>query len=78
MGSDGDGYNVKLKMKDSLEQAQEQSSGQAGSIDVGSNGWAELEFTQGKSLPQSVLVRWIEESCRLLAPKKLVAKLDAP
>ena len=78
MGSDGDGYNVKLKLKDSLGEAQEQSSGQAGSIHVGSNGWVELEFPHGQSLPQSVLVRCIEESYRLLVPKKLVAKLDAP
>ena len=78
MSNDGDGYNVKLKLKDSLEEAQEQSSGHAGTIYVGSNGWVELEFPHGKSSPQSVLVPWIEESYRLLVPKKIVAKLDAP
>ena len=70
MSNDGDGYNVKLKLKDSLEEAQEQSSGHAGTIYVGSNGWVELEFPHGKSSPQSVLVPWIEESYRLLVPKK--------
>ena len=60
MSNDGDGYNVKLKLKDSLEDALEQSSGQVGPIYVGSNGLVELEFPQGKSSPQSVLVRCIE------------------
>ena len=44
MGNDGDGYNVKLKLKGSLEEALEQSSCQAGTIYVGSNGWVELDF----------------------------------
>ena len=78
MGKDGDGYNVKPKLKNSLEEALVQSSGQVGTIYVGSNGWVELEFPHCKSSPQSVLVRWIEESYRLLVPKKLVAKLDDP
>lgn len=76
MGSDGNGYDVKLKLKDSLEEANELAASQAGAVSVGSTGWVELSFPHDKSLPQPVLVRWIRESYRLLVPKKISSMLD--
>ena len=75
LGNDGNGYDLKLKLKDSLEEANELAAGQAGAVSVGSTGWVELNFPQNKSLPQPVLVRWIKESYRLLVPKKISSKL---
>ena len=75
-GSDGEGYDVKLKLQESLEEAAEFSTGQGESINVGSNGWVDLEFLHGKSLPQPVLIRWIRESYRLLVPRKLHSQLE--
>ena len=71
LGSDGESYDVKLKLKDSLAEANDLSAGQAGTISVGPSGWVELEFPKHKSLPKAVLKRWIEESFRLLVPKKI-------
>ena len=76
MGSDADGYDVKLKLKESLTAANELAAGQAGTISVGPSGWVELEFPKNKSLPKAVLKRWIEESFRLLVPKKISSKLN--
>ena len=71
MGSDADGSDVKLKLKESLTEANDLSAGQAGTISVGPSGWVELEFPKHKSLPKAVLKLWIEESFRLLVPKKI-------
>ncbi len=68
LGSDGESYDVKLK--GSLAEANDLSAGQEGTISVGPSGWVELEFPKHKSLPKAVLKRWIEESFRLLVPKK--------
>ena len=76
LGSDGESYDVKMKLKDSLAEANDLSAGQAGTISVGPSGWVELEFSKHKSLPKAVLKRWIEESFRLLVPKKISSKLD--
>ena len=78
LGSDGESYDVKLKLKlkDSLAEANDLSAGQAGTISVGPSCWVELEFPKHKSLPKAVLKRWIEESFRLLVLKKISSKLD--
>ena len=76
LGSDCESYDVKMKLKDSLAEANDLSVGQAGTISVGPSGWVELEFSKHKSLPKAVLKRWIEESFRLLVPKKISSKLD--
>ena len=71
LGSDCESYDVKMKLKDSLAEANDLSAGQAGTISVGPSGWVELEFPKHKSLPKAFLKRWIEESFRLLVQKKI-------
>ena len=68
---DGESYDAKLKLKESLTEANELAAGQAGTISVGPSGWVEMEFPKHKSLPKAFLKRWIEESFRLLVPKKI-------
>ncbi len=43
---------------------------------LGKSGWVNISFGD-KTPPAGVLTDWIEESYRLVAPKKLIAELDA-
>jgi predicted DNA-binding protein (MmcQ/YjbR family) len=43
---------------------------------LGKSGWVSLSFTKKDRVPVDLLARWIEESYRAVAPKKLVAQLD--
>ncbi len=46
-------------------------------VDVGSAGWTMVQFSGDDPPDLARLERWVDESYRLLAPKKLVALLDA-
>lgn len=41
---------------------------------MGKSGWVTISFTQGDELPFALLLEWIEESFRTIAPKKVVAQ----
>jgi predicted DNA-binding protein (MmcQ/YjbR family) len=43
---------------------------------LGKSGWVSLRFLPDEILPVDLLTRWIEESYRAVAPKRLVAQLD--
>ena len=43
---------------------------------LGPSGWVTLSF-RGSAPPVAVLSDWVEESYRLVAPKRLIAELDA-
>ncbi len=44
---------------------------------LGKSGWVTLTFAAGEDVPLDMLKTWIAESYRALAPKKLIADLDA-
>jgi predicted DNA-binding protein (MmcQ/YjbR family) len=44
---------------------------------LGKSGWVTARFTAKDKVPLDVLRKWIEESYRAVAPKNLVASLDA-
>jgi predicted DNA-binding protein (MmcQ/YjbR family) len=44
---------------------------------LGKSGWVTATFPQGRRPPLDLLKRWIDESFHAVAPKKLVASLDA-
>jgi predicted DNA-binding protein (MmcQ/YjbR family) len=43
---------------------------------LGKSGWVVAKFAPDDNVPVDLLRRWIEESYRAVAPKKLVAELD--
>jgi predicted DNA-binding protein (MmcQ/YjbR family) len=43
---------------------------------LGKSGWISARFSPGERLPVPVLLDWIEESYRAIAPKRLVAQID--
>lgn len=44
---------------------------------LGKHGWISVSLSPGDLPPVELLLEWIEESYRAIAPKKLVAALDA-
>ena len=68
-------YKLKLKLGDNLPEAQQRAQAEPKYYSIGSSGWVDIEMPLKKSPPKAMLRRWIEESFRLNAPKKLVAEL---
>ncbi len=68
-------YKLKLKLADNLPEAQQRAQAEPEFYSIGSSGWVDVEMPLKKSPPKALLRRWIEESFRLNAPKKLVAEL---
>jgi predicted DNA-binding protein (MmcQ/YjbR family) len=44
---------------------------------LGKAGWVSASFSRRDSIPLDLIEEWIEESYRAIAPKKLIAELDA-
>jgi predicted DNA-binding protein (MmcQ/YjbR family) len=44
---------------------------------LGRSGWVTARFPRGSRVPLDILRMWIDESYRAIAPKRLVAQLDA-
>jgi predicted DNA-binding protein (MmcQ/YjbR family) len=43
---------------------------------LGKYGWVHVQYAPGDTPPVDLLLEWIEESYRAVAPKRLVAQLD--
>jgi predicted DNA-binding protein (MmcQ/YjbR family) len=43
---------------------------------LGKAGWVTASFAQGDDVPEGLLLEWLDESYRAVAPKKLVKQLD--
>ena len=67
--------DARLKLNDSLVEATRLAATEPGRYQVGAHGWVAVTFGDVESLPVALLVRWIGESYRLLAPKQLTATL---
>ncbi len=68
--------NMRLKLKESIDEMHERDGRDPGSFGVGMGGWTLIKFPPDEHPPLADLQRWIAESFRLLAPKKVVALLD--
>jgi predicted DNA-binding protein (MmcQ/YjbR family) len=44
---------------------------------LGRSGWVSASFASARQVPVAMLLEWIEESYRAVAPKKLVKELEA-
>jgi hypothetical protein len=66
--------DARLKLRESLPEVTELAAGRPERYAVGAHGWVTVQLT-AKAAP-GPFDRWIEESFRLLASKKLVAQLS--
>ena len=76
LGETDDGWNLMVKLSDALSEAELLAEQEPDNYSVGKHGWTTLRFDDGKGPAKKLLKAWIDESFRLLAPKKLVAELD--
>ena len=76
LGEKDETYNVMLKVGESLDEVRRFCAEQPDMRSVGNTNWVTLHF-RGDQAPPDALLDWIEESFRLLAPKKLVTELEA-
>jgi predicted DNA-binding protein (MmcQ/YjbR family) len=65
-----------VKLRDSHEEALALPGAAPTRYGLGKSGWVDLTFGETPP-PTAVLTDWVEESYRLVAPKRLVAELDA-
>jgi predicted DNA-binding protein (MmcQ/YjbR family) len=73
MGEDGGGCSVKLR--ESQDQALSAPGAEPTGYGLGKAGWVSIPF-KGRSPAVGLLRDWVEESYRLVAPKKLIKELD--
>lgn len=69
--------DLMLKLRDSLAEAADVVRQAPAHGKVGANGWVTITLAGIDATPVEMLKRWVDESYRLLAPKRLVAALDA-
>ncbi|HWB01953.1 MAG TPA: hypothetical protein VG796_02945 [Verrucomicrobiales bacterium] len=69
------GKEIRLKLGESLPEAGRLAAKEPHHYSAGSMGWVVVKFGSDESPPAGLLERWVEESYRMLVPKKLVAML---
>jgi predicted DNA-binding protein (MmcQ/YjbR family) len=76
LGSDGDDDGgMSVKLTDSHDQALGLEGAEPTGYGLGRAGWVSVPLA-AKGAEPDVLCDWIEESYRIVAPKRLVAELD--
>lgn len=71
---DGD-LKLMLKLAASADEVSSLAQAQPDTYQIGSIGWATLRFSAENHPPVESLRRWVDESYRLFAPKKLLKQL---
>jgi len=71
-----DPLRMSVKLPESREEALCLPFAQATGYKWGNHGWVTFTFQAEEHLPVMLLVEWIEESYRAIAPKRLVVQLD--
>jgi predicted DNA-binding protein (MmcQ/YjbR family) len=67
---------MSVKLPASRDAALESGFGTPTGYGLGKSGWVTLDYKAGDRPDVEQLCRWIEESYRAVAPKKVVAELD--
>lgn len=71
------GPGMSVKLKDSNAQALMAPGAEPTGYGLGRGGWVTIPFARGTP-PLGVLTDWVEESYRIVAPKRISALLDEP
>ncbi|MFZ5439944.1 MAG: MmcQ/YjbR family DNA-binding protein [Myxococcota bacterium] len=76
LGREGeDAVGCSLKLPHSAELARTLPFCEPTGYGLGKAGWVTASFPGGKNVPLPLLLQWLDESYRAVAPKKLVATL---
>lgn len=71
------GLAVSLKLPDSAEEALLLPFTRSTGDFLAKSGWVTAKWSGAEPIPASLVIPWIEESYRAIAPKTLVKQLDA-
>ena len=77
MDDESSGSGISVKLRESQEWALSLPGITPTGYGLGRAGWVSIDLQGDESPPPDLLTDWIEESYRLIAPKRLVAQLDA-
>ena len=72
----GEAFGLSVKLPTSGADALELEFTEPTGYGLGKSGWVTARFVRGERAPVELLERWVEESYRAVAPKKLIAELD--
>lgn len=72
-GLNGDEMSLSVKLRESHETALLLPFAEPTGYGLGKSGWITARFPAGEDPPLPLLMGWIDESYRLIAPKRLVA-----
>jgi predicted DNA-binding protein (MmcQ/YjbR family) len=70
-------WGMSLKLPISKEEALAMPGASPTGYGLGKAGWVSLRFRPGDEVPMEQLERWLEESYRSVAPKRVAARLAA-
>lgn len=68
--------SITVKLPDSRDMAADLPFAEPTGYGLGKSGWVTARFASVKDVPMDLLVAWIDESYRAIAPKKLVKLLE--
>jgi predicted DNA-binding protein (MmcQ/YjbR family) len=78
LGMSGSAFGMSCKLPDSFDAALSMFSFvKETGYGLGKAGWVTATFEKGEPVPVELLLSWIDESYRAIAPKKLVKELGA-
>jgi predicted DNA-binding protein (MmcQ/YjbR family) len=72
----GIAFSLSVKLPTSGFEALELPFTEPTGYGLGKGGWVTASFAAGDRIPVEILKTWVEESYRVIAPKKLVKELD--
>ena len=75
LGEKADTCTLRLKLGPSVDEVAAHST-EDDRYEVGMGGWTKITFDAAEAPPDDDLQTWVDESFRLLAPKKTLAKLE--
>ena len=70
-------YHFRIRLGASIAEAEGLAEKHPDNYAVGKFGWTKVTFPADEAPPPGLLERWVDESFRLLVPKKIVAELPA-
>src|SRR6266852_7711189 len=74
---DGVVFSMTVKLPNSGKWALTQPFASPAGYGMGKSGWVTCQFRANEEIPVDLLEQWIDESYRTIAPKKVLAKLEA-
>src|SRR3954467_4289763 len=77
LAADDSSVSLSVKLPSSRDVALQLPFASPTEYGLGRSGWVTARFPRSAKFPIDILKLWIEESYRAIAPKRLVAQLDA-